>query len=95
MKFEGKTIWITGASSGMGRSVAVLLSKYKTRLIITDRDAAGLEDTALIIRQNGSEAFPEILDMSETIAINSCAEKMLQQFGKIDALAPLWQQKSL
>lgn len=86
MKFEGKTIWITGAASGMGRSVAVLLSTNKTRLILSDRDANGLEACAEMVRKNGSEAITEVLDMSDSSAIVFTAEKVLQNHNRIDAL---------
>lgn len=86
MDFRGKTIWITGAASGMGRSVAILLSTYKNRLILSDRDAAGLEDTAVVVKQNGSEAIVEVLDMSDSYAIDLAARKLLQMLDRIDAL---------
>jgi dehydrogenase/reductase SDR family protein 7B len=86
MDFKGKTIWITGAASGMGRSVAILLSTYKTRLILSDRDADGLEASAEVVRKNGSEAIIEVLDMSDSSAIALTAEKVLQNHGRIDAL---------
>jgi short-subunit dehydrogenase len=86
MDFKGKTIWITGAASGMGRSVAVLLSTYQTRLILSDRDADGLEASAEVVRKNGSEAIIEVLDMSDSSAIALTAEKVLQNHGRIDAL---------
>jgi dehydrogenase/reductase SDR family protein 7B len=86
MDFKGKTIWITGAASGMGKSVAVLLSTYQTHLILSDRDAAGLVATAAVVMQNGSKAFIEVLDMSNSSAIALTAEKVLQNQGRIDAL---------
>jgi NAD(P)-dependent dehydrogenase (short-subunit alcohol dehydrogenase family) len=42
MNFQGKTFWITGAASGMGKSVSVALSKYHTKLILSDCDADDL-----------------------------------------------------
>ncbi len=86
MDFKGKTIWITGAASGMGKSVAILLSTYNARLILSDRDAAGLNATAAVVMQNGSKAFIEVLDMSDSSAIALTAEKVLQNHGKINAL---------
>ena len=42
---EGKTILVTGASSGIGRSVAVECSKMGARLVITGRNKERLEET--------------------------------------------------
>jgi len=41
----GKTILITGASSGIGRSTAIECSKMKARVVLTGRDQKRLEDT--------------------------------------------------
>ena len=35
MNFAGKTIWITGASSGIGKGVAIELSNKNTHLILS------------------------------------------------------------
>ena len=86
MNFNNKTFWITGAASGMGRSVAVEISKSKARLVISDRDAAGLIETASIIKSNGSEVISEVLDMSDNTSINLTARKVLQEVVKIDGL---------
>jgi short-subunit dehydrogenase len=44
MKVNEKTIWITGASSGIGRALAVNLSRRCVRLILSARSAERLED---------------------------------------------------
>mmetsp|Transcript_18375 Transcript_18375/g.42176 ORF Transcript_18375/g.42176 Transcript_18375/m.42176 type:complete len:355 (-) Transcript_18375:141-1205(-) len=41
--FEGKTIWITGASSGIGREIALRTSKYGANLILTGRSSERLQ----------------------------------------------------
>ena len=86
MKFEGKTFWITGAASGMGKSVSIALSKYKTRLIISDRDAEGLEATATEIKKNHSTVRIELLDMSNTDSIFSTAKKVIDDGENIAGL---------
>ncbi|MGD9992844.1 MAG: SDR family NAD(P)-dependent oxidoreductase [Salinivirgaceae bacterium] len=86
MNFKGKTFWITGAASGMGKSVSIALSKYQTTLILSDRDAEGLQETARAVEQNGSTARIEPLDMSNTPAIFETAQKVLGDGLKIDGL---------
>jgi short-subunit dehydrogenase len=86
MNFDNNTFWITGAASGMGRSVAIEISRSKARIIISDRDAAGLEDTAAIIKNNGSEVVVEVLDMSDNTSIMQTAAKVLSEVSRIDGL---------
>ena len=86
MKFEGKTFWITGAASGMGKSVSIALSKYKTRLIISDRDTEGLEATAIEIKKNHSTVRIEPLDMSDTELIFATAKKVIDDGENIAGL---------
>jgi short-subunit dehydrogenase len=86
MNFTDKTIWITGAASGMGRSVAVEISKSHARLIISDRDVVGLNETAAMVIPHGSEAIVVVLDMSDNQLINDTVQKIVMEVGRIDGL---------
>jgi len=46
MDFAGKTIWITGASSGIGRGLALALAAEGARLILSGRNEAALAEVA-------------------------------------------------
>jgi dehydrogenase/reductase SDR family protein 7B len=86
MDFNQKTFWITGAASGMGKSVALALAKYHTTLIISDRDAQGLDETAVEIEKLGGKAKPVVLDMSDSKAITETAQQVIAEGFKIDGL---------
>lgn len=77
MNFTGKTFWITGAASGMGRSLALELATSRVQLIISDRDISGLNKTAEDIIARGSTVRIEPLDMSDTAAITETARKVI------------------
>jgi len=86
MNFNGKTFWITGAASGMGKAVSIALAKFNTRIIISDRDINGLAETAEKIEELGSSARIEALDMSDSNAIKQVAEKVIADGEKIAGL---------
>ena len=83
--FEGKVIWITGASSGIGEALAYGWSKLGAQLILSARREDELE------RVKAACAFSERctiapLDLSHPEDIETLADRMLQQFGTIDIL---------
>ncbi|MBN2805710.1 MAG: SDR family NAD(P)-dependent oxidoreductase [Prolixibacteraceae bacterium] len=86
MIFSGKTFWITGAASGMGRSVALELANFKVRLIVSDRNRDGLEALAREIEQKGSTVRVEPLDMTDTPSIFSTTQKIITDGEKIAGL---------
>ena len=84
MNFTGKTFWITGAASGMGKALCAELAKQNVRIVISDRDQEGLQATARTIEAAGSSARIEVLDMSDTPSIMQTASKVLND-GEIIA----------
>ena len=46
MSFSGQTVWITGASSGIGAALAKALAKQGARLVLSGRNVAALEAIA-------------------------------------------------
>jgi len=86
MNFTGKTIWITGASSGIGRAVAIELSKEKTNLILSDIDKAGLEEISTECKKNGSTALIIPVDLGREESVKSAIEEVSIKMNKIDCL---------
>ncbi|HBK91118.1 MAG TPA: short-chain dehydrogenase, partial [Parvularcula sp.] len=46
MNFSGKTVWVTGASSGIGEALAIGLAKRGARIILSGRRVEALERVA-------------------------------------------------
>ena len=85
MKFKNKIIWITGASSGIGKTLALELSKQQCKLIISSRKKDVLEQV-----KNECEnpdlvkVLPLDLEKYETLSV--VAKTAFSLFGNIDIL---------
>jgi len=76
---------ITGAASGIGRTLALALSKNMT-LALADRDAEGLSETQRLVSGAGGTASAHIVDVSDEAAVTAFARDVLAAYGKIDIL---------
>src|SRR5258705_10953501 len=55
MDFTGKVAPVTGGGSGIGRATCAAVASRGAKVVVVDRDAAGADATAGIIRQNGGD----------------------------------------
>lgn len=84
--FYNKTVWITGASSGIGEQLTYDLSKLGARLIISSRRKDALEKV-----RNQCEGYPNKIqivpiDLGEHQSILPKVKQILTEVGKIDIL---------
>jgi len=83
---EGRTAWITGGATGVGRRTAQRLASDGARVAISGRRADELEQAAAQLRAEGFEvqAFP--LDVADAQASAATAQAIAQQMGPVDVL---------
>ena len=81
---HNKTILIAGASSGIGRQVALLLSHHNNRIIISARRRAELERLSHEITDNGSQALVVVCDAMLPNEAENCIQQSINQFSSID-----------
>ncbi|MFT5249076.1 MAG: dehydrogenase/reductase SDR family protein 7B [bacterium] len=86
MNFTGKTLWITGASSGIGKAVALELSKKKCHLILSGRKELALKEVAANCEKNGSTTWVVPFDLADENSINQAAKLVLKKETNIDGL---------
>ncbi len=86
MNFTGKTLWLTGASSGIGKAVALELSLKKCHLILSGRKEQALQEVADTCIKNGSTAWIVPFDLGDENSINQAAELVLEKESRIDGL---------
>jgi retinol dehydrogenase 14 len=83
----GRTVLITGATSGIGRATALGLARMGAHLAITGRDRVRTEDAAREIRAaGGGRVDLFIADMSSQTEVRELAEQVLQSLSPIHVL---------
>jgi short-subunit dehydrogenase len=84
--WNGLTALVTGASSGIGRALALRLGRDGARVALVARRAAELEAVAAEIRGRGGEAIPIPGDVSDRSAAERVAAEALRDLGRVDVL---------
>ncbi|MEM7001369.1 MAG: SDR family oxidoreductase [Pseudomonadota bacterium] len=82
--FTGKTAVITGAGSGMGRYLAVLLAKAGANVAICDINEETLNGTATMVRQYNVAVSTHIVDMGDMERIETLPEEVVARHGAVD-----------
>jgi len=85
-ELAGKTIIVTGASSGIGRAICLELSPERPNLVLAARDAARLEEVAAECREKGAEALVVPTDVSSEDACRDLVRRTGERFGGVDVL---------
>ncbi|MBU2873496.1 SDR family oxidoreductase [Marinobacter salexigens] len=84
-----RTIWITGASSGIGEALAVRFAQEGARLVLSARRQSELERVAERCRDNGLSADQVLvlpMDVTNWEALPGAVQTVLNQFGQVDLL---------
>jgi len=86
MIFSNKTIWITGAASGIGKAVALELSSEDVKLILSDIDEKGLSEVASTCEQKKCSTLIVPIDLSDQKSVELAAKQVLDKGIKVDCL---------
>ncbi|MFZ4237794.1 SDR family NAD(P)-dependent oxidoreductase [Streptomyces murinus] len=79
----GRVAVVTGAGSGIGRSLAAELARRGARLALSDIDGTGLAETAAQVTSLGAEVHTTRLDVSDRTAVESHATTVAEHFGVV------------
>ncbi len=84
MHFKNKTVWITGASSGIGAELARQLAIQGARLILSARNVAALEAVAATCRQAGAACAVLPADMLQATQLPETTANAIAVYGHIE-----------
>lgn len=77
---------ITGAGSGIGAAIARAYAAEGARLLLADRNAASLAETAIACRNLGAEVFECLADVGTVEGAQASVDRCVEHFGGIDIL---------
>ena len=84
MNLTGCSFLVTGASSGIGRETAVLLSQLGARIVLVGRNQERLNETSRNL--SGSSHHAEVFDLSQTEQIPSWVKSLCATVGPLNGL---------
>jgi dehydrogenase/reductase SDR family protein 7B len=84
LDFRGKTVWITGASSGIGEALAHGFARRGARLVLSARRRDRLEQVARATGAADVEVLP--LDVSDLASLAPAAQGVLERCGGVDVM---------
>lgn len=85
-RFTGKTVFITGAGTGMGRAAALRLVEEGGQVALVGRRPEPLSALQAEIEAAGGSAMAIACDISDTDSVAAAVQTTLGRFGKLDAV---------
>jgi 2-hydroxycyclohexanecarboxyl-CoA dehydrogenase len=86
MRFQDRTVLVTGASRGIGRSIALRFAEEGARVAVVARNASALEETAKRSEELGGKSLAIPADITSPGAAEECVVAAEKAFGPVDVL---------
>jgi len=86
MSFANKTIVITGASAGIGRTLAISLAQQDANLVLAARNQEALEQTITACTNYPGKVIAVPTNVTQAEACQQLIERAIAKFGQIDVL---------
>jgi len=86
INFKNKIVWITGASSGIGESLAEQFAREGAKVIISSHEADELDRVKEKLKPISEDIFPVVFNLAKANDVEAAAAKVLKEFGGVDVL---------
>lgn len=83
---QGRTAFVTGASSGFGWHFARVLAEAGANVVVAARRIDRLNQLCSEIREHGGSAFPTALDVTDAASVRAAFDAAEQQYGTVTIL---------
>ncbi|MCO6497602.1 MAG: SDR family oxidoreductase [Chitinophagaceae bacterium] len=86
MNIDNKIVWVTGASNGIGKGLAIEFAKHHCKLILSSRNVEKLQETQRECKNFTQDAEVLPLDLEDIDSLKQKTENAISIFGRIDIL---------
>ncbi|CAG2178817.1 unnamed protein product, partial [Oppiella nova] len=89
LKFNGKVVLVTGSSSGIGETTALLFAKLGAKVVVTGRDATKVDEVALQCQQISPQNFKVLKfvgDLGEDHNVDRLMDLIVKTYNQLDVV---------
>lgn len=81
---KGKVALVTGAGAGIGRATALKFAEEGAKVVVSDIDPVGGQETVDLVKAKGGEAVFIQADVSKSSDVSAMVQKAVATFGRLD-----------
>ena len=81
---ENKVALVTGAASGIGRASSLILAREGAKMVVSDIDASGAEETLSLIKERGGDGVFVHADVSKSNDVQELISRAVSTYGRLD-----------
>ena len=83
-KLDGKVAVVTGGSSGIGRATSIAFAREGAKVVVSDVNIDGGEETVNMVKEQGGEALFVKTDVSKSDEVKALIDQAVETYGRLD-----------